>query len=93
MRLENWSIVTDASPYTAPELCVPRVRGNVYDNPRFDDGEIIVTSELKAFKGKNTIITNSGSHYELGKVDEEYEKIFPDALNRLKTSYKNSRKK
>lgn len=87
MRLENWSVVEDLSdPYMAPELRA-RISGKVYGNPKFKDGTVILISRAVGRVG-NDILTQSGSRYELGDVDPEYEKIFPDAKNRIFIQFK-----
>lgn len=82
MRIEDWSVVSDADPYTAPELIRPQLRGHVYGHPKFEDGHLVHTSYIKEVKdGK--VITASGSEYELGVVDPDYEKLFPNARERV----------
>lgn len=85
-KLENWSFVTP-NIYRAPELGGQIFHGNVYGHPHFPDGSSINTSEIVGRKGQ-LFQTYSGSLYELGKVDAEYEKQFPEALNRLMKSVK-----
>jgi len=82
MRLENWSVGSNASSYTAPELVSLRLHGNVYGHPRFDEGEEVTTSAIDKIDG-DVVVTRSGSRYELGEVDPEYEKIYPDAKAKL----------
>lgn len=86
MRLENWGIIQSPSnPYEAPEMRKMQVTGDVYDhpNPKWDDGHGITTSNV--VKIENGIAyTRSGSEYELGEVDPEYLKMFPNALDILK---------
>lgn len=87
-RLENWSfIVRSGDPYTAPELISGQLAGNVYNHPRFKDGEPVVTSlVVKEENGK--VVTYSGSRYELGEPNPAYEQQFPDAKNRLMKALK-----
>ncbi len=82
-RLENWSVILNQfGPYEAPEQHSAQLRGNVFNHPRFEDGEVVITSLI--VKEKNgMIVTHSGSHYTLGEVDAEYERLYPDAKNRL----------
>lgn len=83
MRLENWAVV-NTDPYRAPEDQKPHLSGKVYGHPRFEDGHDIVTSHIVSIDAVNhTVTTNSGSVYELGTVDPEWEKQFPDAANRF----------
>lgn len=87
MKIEKWSIVTKSSPYTAPEMIVGRLHGAVYGHQRFHDGEIITTSPIMGNDGE-LIITKSLSKYELGVVDPEYDKLYPNARIRLFESLK-----
>ncbi len=87
-KLENWSMVNrNENSYQAPEQGIPALSGEVYNHPRFEDGLIVTTSSIINKKGEN-VLTYSGSEYELGKVSEEYEKIYPDAKERLLNSLK-----
>jgi len=83
-KLENW-FITMIFGYTDPEINHQYLRGNVYGNPKFADGESIITPPIAGRKGKY-IQTYSGSLYELGVVDSEYEKLFPNAYERLMKS-------
>ena len=93
MRLENWSVVfSDNDPYLHPELQTLSLCGNVFNHPRFKDGKRVTTSSIKGFDGE-LIMTSSGSKYELGEIDPEYEKLYPDAKNRLLNSLKKNDEK
>ena len=83
MKLENWAVVyTD--PYRAPEDQHPHLHGTVYGNPKFDDGEDITTSRIVQIDPvAKTVTTYSGSVYELGAVDPEWEKLYPDSAARF----------
>ena len=78
MRLENWAVVIK-DPYVAPELQTPCLAGEVYGSEKFADGTSITTSGIVGAEGNNTILTHSGSRYELGGIDPEYGKRFPEA--------------
>lgn len=55
-----------------------------HPDPIFFDGETIRTSVIVGGDPENkTVLTNSGSIYQLGTVDPDYEAEFPDALNRF----------
>ena len=82
LRLEQWSIINTGSPYAGPELVSQRLHGRVYGHPRFDDGEWVTTSPIKAVED-GVVTTYSGSQYELGEVDPQYEVAFPNAHERL----------
>lgn len=86
MKLENWAIVAlPSDPYEAPELWRQSIYGDVYDNPRFDDGTRVTTSRIVGKRNGN-VVTKSGSEYELGQVSAQYEEQYPDAFNRLMNS-------
>ena len=80
MRIEGWSLIGDFDPYQAPEL--QSVLGHVYGHPMHYDGKRVMTSSIVGEIDED-VITASGSHYVLGSVDPEYEKMFPGAGARL----------
>ncbi len=82
MKLENWSIVCRYDPYRAPELQSSILRGNVFGDPRFEDGARIDISAIDCID-RDEIVTCSGRRFQLGTVDPEYEKAFPNAKQRL----------
>jgi hypothetical protein len=83
MILKNWSlIVRYKDPYSPPEEWTTCLHGNVYEHPRFDDGKEITTSSIEGKVG-DKVKTHSGSLYELQDIDPEYEKIYPNAKERL----------
>lgn len=84
MRLENWSVVSpQTDPYKAPELCSLVLRGNVYGHPNFEDGKEIITSTIVETTDDGKIKTYSGNVYELGEVDPEYERLYPNSRERI----------
>ena len=80
--LENWSFGSN-DPHAAPEADPPTLFGEVYGHPRHVDGKEIRTSTIVGIEEEETIVTESGSRYILGKVRPEYEDAFPDAKNRI----------
>lgn len=91
-RIENWAVVHgEADPYTPPELITQHIHGQVYGHPKFPDGCNITTSSIQAVetdRTKITVVTKSGSRYELGEVLPHYEATFPNARQRLIDSAK-----
>jgi hypothetical protein len=90
MKLENWSFTAKGDDgYKAPEQLIPCLQGNVFghSNPKHHDGKFIVTSKLIG-KRNGHVVTQSGSEYELGDVDPNYEKAFPNARARLMVQLK-----
>jgi len=76
IKLENWALgMLDSSGRLA--FC-----GEVFNHPRFRDGDKITTSIIVGYDG-SYFHTSSGSLYELGKVNDDYENQYPDAFNRV----------
>jgi len=88
MILENWFVsYIQEDPYMAPELCPRCLKGDVFGNEKFEDGSFIRTSDIKG-KRNDKIVTHSGSEYELGVPDKEYEEKYPGSKERLLNSLK-----
>lgn len=85
-QLKNWSFTMRGDdPYQPPESYIPVLQGNVYGhvNPnRHHDGKFIITSRLIG-KRNGLAVTQSGSEYDLVDVDPNYEKMYPNAKERL----------
>ena len=82
IRIENWAFIYrgDLGPHIAPEdmrQCVIGKIGKTTD---------IITSAIIGKRGINIVTQNS--EYELGEVDPEYEKDYPDAKRRFLNSAK-----
>ena len=76
-RLEEWSVTKrNPSPWTAPEVGPAYLQGKVYNHPKYDDGEQIVTSRIMAsahYSAMNGHEVKCGSRtYVLGQVDPKY---------------------
>lgn len=54
-RLENWRLVNRS------------LHGLVYDDPRFSDGTLVMTSALKAIDFENSLAFTANTEYRLGK--------------------------
>ena len=51
VTIKNWRVVAGPStPYTAPECIGRHLQGEVYDHPRFTDGEKVTSSELQSME-------------------------------------------
>lgn len=89
-RLEEWVIAFDqGNPFMAPELCRRFLAGVVFGHCRMPDNRRITTSYIDTCTidpstDKIVVTTESGSVYELGKIDPGYEKAFPGAEERLR---------
>lgn len=83
MKLENWSVnFLPFDLYIAPEQIKCRASGQVYGNPKFEDGEVITTSRIVKVEN-GCIVTKSGSFYELGEPHPDYEAAYPNAKERV----------
>lgn len=83
MKLENWSINFSAGdPYTAPEQLACHASGQVYGNPKFEDGTVVSTSRIVDVSDSG-VTTKSGSFYELGEPHPDYEAAYPTAKQRV----------
>lgn len=84
MRIENWSVgPASMDPYKAPELQLPAIYGKVYGHPKREDGSQIKTSYIVDTDAETQTVKTKNSVYEIGEVDPEYEKAFPNARERL----------
>lgn len=78
--IENWSFgANPKSPYDPPELWQYVLQGEVMVNGKWTN----IQTTTPSYRDGEIIITRSGSRYALGEVDPEYEKLYPDARNRL----------
>lgn len=80
-HLENWSLVGRVEPYTPPELWKYSLRGEVYNHPLFEDGEVVYTSSVQRVSDGKVITRNT--EYTLGDVDPAYERLYPNAKQRV----------
>lgn len=73
IRIEQWSIKSLDDPYTPPEVQNIHIAGIVYNhpNPKFKDGDEIVTSPIKSAVGK-VVTTYNGHQYILGEINPNY---------------------
>lgn len=71
IRMERWGIKAGGNGFTAPEIAGAHLIGRVYGHPRKDDGDLVKTSHLVTFTGREAH-TESGSHYELGAMHPEF---------------------
>lgn len=82
INMENWSVAYSGDEYTAPEARIPILRGDVVGHPNLGDAKGITTTRIIGKRGEN-IVVKSGKEYILGIVDAEYEKLYPNAKERL----------
>lgn len=79
--LENWALIQE-NPYASPEMGLS-FNGKVYGHPRFPDGHQVTTSPIMEVLEGGIVKTQSGSVYLLGKVNKQYDEMFPNSLDRL----------
>ena len=73
--LENWSLQAVGRAYDAPETYQAILVGDI-------DGKTVNTSRITEIVEDGVYTRNS--FYELGEVDPEYEKEFPNARQRIR---------
>jgi hypothetical protein len=73
IKVNNWSIRTNADGYTPPEAADIRLIGEVLDHPKLGENKKIQTSSINEINGR-TVYTKSGSVYILGRINPEYRK-------------------
>lgn len=69
-KLENWSVASDPDPYMPPEHQIQFLCGEVYNHPKFSDGEKIKTSRIVDVMGD--LVWTNNSLYRLGVAAENY---------------------
>lgn len=69
-ELENWSVVAEENPYIPPECQTVYLQGNVYNHPKFQNGERITTSRITKVEGR--LIHTRNSIYKLGHESDVY---------------------
>lgn len=85
-KLDQWAVVSNATPYTPPELLTQHLCGVRKDHPDYPTDKHITTSPICGKTANGLVVTRSGSKIELLTVQEKYEEEFPDAKQRLLNS-------
>jgi len=83
MKLDRWCVISRTTlslPPPEQERCC--LHGSVSGHPRCLDGKQVTTSLVVSRSG-NKVVTKSGSEYELGDADPDYEALYPNARQRL----------
>ena len=79
VRIENWEIMTSISPEVSPYL-----RGNVYDHPRFDNGDLVNTSKITGIsKDRNDVETHNSLYILLGDPKHERDIEMLETMRRM----------
>jgi len=82
--IENWSFtVTGINEYSAPEQGISRFQGNVYKHPNYENGHPIQSSKILGYDEETDEFICLSRRYKLGQVDVNYEKLYPNAKERL----------
>ena len=83
MKLEHWIVVSRYGTVPqSPEEEPIHLQGIVAGHRCIPDGRQVTTSRVVACQG-DKILTKTGSQYELGRIDDHYERIYPNARERL----------
>ena len=83
MTLQNWSVRSRPwGQLEAPEREGSCLYGLVVGHPRHRDGKEVLTSLVVA-RHAGHILTKSGSEYDLADPDPDYERLYPEARQRL----------
>ena len=92
-KLDNWCVTFHPfdrpSAFTPPECVRKCLHGIVTGHHKKADGTSVTTSYIERKTQTNQIVTSSGTIYDLGDVDPEYEKQYPGALETLLRSLEN----
>ena len=74
-RIENWEVVGKiASAYSSPESATMHLKGEIYGHPKYNEGEIVVTSKIIETDG--TFIKTFYHCYQLGYPHPRYEQWY-----------------
>ena len=72
-RLENWSLQSEWSDeLVTPTRLACWLRGQVFDDERFRDGDLVRTSQVKSIDTERRTAVTRNTTYELGDIDPEY---------------------
>lgn len=83
MKLEHWRVISRVeSGLPSPDKYPIHLQGIVAGHGFIPDGRHITTSRVVSRRG-NQVVTRSGSAYELGRIDDSYERLYPNARERL----------
>jgi len=83
MKLQNWSL--RSRPWgllRSPEEVGSCLYGQVIGHPLHRTGKEALTSTVLGLHA-DCVVTRSGSEYELAEPDPDYERLFPNARQRL----------
>lgn len=78
-KLENWGFITRTSPYQPPESGLISVNGDVYGDPRFDDGTPITTGTTLFFDSTTMEMHTRRTKYILGTPSIGFQQYMDDS--------------
>lgn len=81
VTLNHWSAQLGLQ-YVPPQTQRSTLAGVCQNHPKHKDGTELVTSIIKGKRSvlqEWTIVTKSGTSYQLGSIDPAYERLFPNA--------------
>lgn len=79
-KLENWSVNDIGLDGSFNEYSY--LHGTVSGHYQHRDGSEVFTASITKIEGE-LVVTSFGDRWELGMVDPEYEKIYPNVKERL----------
>ena len=83
LKINNWCVTAQADAYTPPEGIRECLGGEVVNHPKYPNQvKSLLTSAIVGYED-GCIKVASGHLYELGTVDPDYEKAYPNAYQRL----------
>ena len=83
MKLQNLSVRSRPwGQFQPPEQEGSCLYGLIVGHPLHRDGKEVLTSSIAARRA-DCVVTRSGSEYELGEIDPHYERLYPNARQRL----------
>ena len=73
LKLENWSVISYSdNPFQDPEILPQCLIGDIYGDPRFEDGMTVITSTLQILDVKARIAKTRNTEYQLGEPSDDY---------------------
>jgi len=76
----------NTNPYQSPEQAIVCLSGFVDNHPKKTNGTHITTSPIESMDEDGIVTTHSGTRYKLMNIEPEYERLYPNAFERMKKS-------
>ena len=72
-KLENWFVISCSdNPFQDSKILPRWLVGDIYGDPRFEDGMNVTTSDLQILDVKARIAKTRNTEYQLGEPSEDY---------------------